>query len=167
MTCHCEEVTPTHSLFSVAGVGRVQVGKLERTNPLPKGQYWIDVIGDDRSKFGEWQAENSGSLLILVSESFDSVNWPDCVAESGGLLGDCSPPRDWVKFEVLQPVPWDAKELGYPNIIGEGEHVESSGDTATNPDFGDECDIACQAERIGWVVGGVLALGVVFMLVKR
>lgn len=169
MTCGCESSTALGSI----GVGRqrsraVRVGKLQRANPIPAGMYWIDVVGEDAQvAFSAWIFENASRVEILVSQHFRALNWPDCLPSSGGIASDCSPSRDWVKFRVSEPAPWDAKKIGFPNIIEEGEIINSSEDTGSIPDFSDNCDIACQAERIGWAVGGVLALGVLFMVVKR
>lgn len=146
MTCNCIDlVSPTYS-----------VGKLERNNPLPAGQYWIDVVGlKAQEHFAAWRFENKDALLILVYENYDAQ-------------GDF-PARDWVKFEVKTPVPWNAVQLGFPNIIEPEDSIDTSSDTATNPtneEIG-VCDIACQVEKVGWVVGGVLVLGLLVSVVKR
>lgn len=129
---------------------------MQRSSPLPVGEYWIDVIDEpEQADFAAWLFEHQSKLKIVAVEEFEAVSWPDCPITEG----DCSPPRTWVKFQVLSPVPWDAVKLGFPNIISEGENINSSADTASVPDFSDYCDIGCQAERVaiaaGVVLGGV------------
>lgn len=95
------------------------VGRLQRTSPLPIGEYWIDVIGPTAQEaFAVWRFENQSTIQILTTESFE--------ADEG------FPARDWVKFEVKSPTPWQASKIGYPNIIGDDEVIMSSEDTAHN-----------------------------------
>lgn len=139
------------------------IGKLQRVNPLPPGVYWIDVIDTAHQQaFAGWVFEHSLEVKVITTEHFDSLNWPDCSAFN--FEGDCWPSRDWVKFEVLKPVTWDAVNLGFPNLILPGEKIETSGDTVTAPDFSDNCDIACQAEKVAIAAGVVAASALVIAL---
>lgn len=134
----------------------ISVGKLQRANPLPAGDYWIDVIGEEaKIAFQAWSFENQNSVLILVTESFES---------QGGF-----PARDWIKFQTKAPLPWDAKVLGFPNIIEDGDNIDSSSDTAQNPSNEELgiCDIQCQAKKAAIIAGGVLAVGFLLIMVKR
>lgn len=127
---------------------------LQRTSPLPVGDYWIDVIDEpEQEDFAAWAFESQGKIGILAIEQYEAVSWPDCPITEG----ECSPPRTWVKFRVLTPVPWDAIKLGFPNIIREGEMVNTSADTASVPDFSDYCDIGCQAQKVAITAGVILA----------
>jgi hypothetical protein len=114
------------------------------------------VIGQKAQEhFAAWRFDNQNALLILVSEHYDAQ-------------GDF-PSRDWVKFEVKTPVSWNAVQLGFPNIIAPEDSIDTSSDTATNPtneEIG-VCDIACQVEKVGWVVGGVLVAALVVSIVRR
>jgi hypothetical protein len=139
------------------------IGKLQRINPLPPGQYWIDVIDSaHQQSFAGWLFEHSLEVKVLVSEHFEALNWPDCSALN--FEGDCWPSRDWIKFEVLKPVSWDAVTLGFPNLILPDEKIETSGDTATVPDFSDNCDIGCQAQRVAVAAAVVGASAVAIAL---
>lgn len=89
---------------------------LERRNPLPRGVYWLDVFGDNRHEFSAWRTIFAKQLKVHSTESFDS-----------------KPARDWVKFEVLAPIEWDAKTFGYPTIIPPGANVNASADTVQRP----------------------------------
>lgn len=134
---------------------------LQRKSPLPIGDYWIDVIDEpEQTDFAAWAFENQASVRIVNAEHFDAVRWPDCPITEG----DCSPSRTWVKFQVLSPVPWNAVALGFPNIISKGEEVNTSADTATVPDFSDNCDIGCQAERVA-VAAGVILGGTALVII--
>jgi hypothetical protein len=143
------------------------IGKLQRVSPLPPGKYWIDVIGDDDQQlFAAWLFENQNIVHTIVSEHFDAPSFPDDL--SCPPLGDCGPSRDWVKFEVISPVTWDAVKLGFPNIINLGEEINTSADTATVPEETDDCDIACQANKvIGSIAVASIAVAIVAAIAKR
>jgi hypothetical protein len=68
---------------------------------------------------------------------------------------------------VVEPTPWDAVKLGYPNVIGDNEHIDSSGDTVSVPDFSDNCDIGCQATKVAWAGGIILGGLAIVLLLKR
>jgi hypothetical protein len=91
---------------------------LERRSPLPVGLYWIDLFGDNRAAFQTWRNANAAAVKVRASESFPEE----------------STPRDWIKFEVLQPAAWVATQFGYPTIIAAGAPVNSSADTVQRPD---------------------------------
>lgn len=142
------------------------IGRLQRTNPLPIGTYWIDVIDAEHQQFfAGWTFDNQSKVKVLATEHFDANDWPEC-SSLDPTTGGCWPSRDWVKFQVLSPVTWDAVKLGFPNAIESGEVINTSSDTATEPDFGDNCDITCQAERVATAVGiiGIGALAVVIAI---
>lgn len=145
----------------------VAIGKLQRQMPLPEGTYWIDVIDtDNQQAFSDWVQSAQSTVKLLATEHFDAVRWPDCPITEG----ECSPSRDWHKFEVIHPTVWDAVKFGYPNIIAVGEKVETSADTTSEPDFGDNCDIACQAEKVAQAIGivsGCIALIMVLKAVSK
>lgn len=135
------------------------IGGLQRSSPLPVGDYWFDLIDvqNHHDAFAEWRFKSGNDVAIVATEDFPAVSWPDCPITEG----ECSPPRSWIKFSVVRPVAWDAVALGgFPNIIGPGEKIETSADTASNPDFSDYCDIGCQAEKVAIaasvVIGGTI-----------
>lgn len=123
---------------------------LERRSPLPAGMYWLDVLGDNRIAFAAWRTAHGADVKVRGTESF--------------------PEREWLKFEVLRPVAWDAKQFGFPNIIRAGEAIDSSADTVQRPDpekdpldkLGDELSSAgsltSRLVPIVVVLGGVLVL---------
>lgn len=127
---------------------------LERRSPLPAGNYWIDLLGDNREAFRDWRTVNAFTVKVRGSESFPN--------EGKG--------RDWVRFEVTEPTPWDAKRFGFPNIIRPGEVITSSADTVQRPDpekdpldkLGDELSNAGSATsrliQMIALVGGALVL---------
>lgn len=91
---------------------------LERRSPLPVGLYWLDVLGDNRAAFQDWRDVHAAAVKVRTSEAFPEP----------------APGRDWLKFEVLRPVAWDAKRFGFPNIIRSGDSINSSADTVQRPD---------------------------------
>lgn len=91
---------------------------LERRSPLPAGLYWIDTLGPNREAFQDWRSVHAAAVKVRASEDFPSP----------------APGRTWLKFEVLQPVAWDAKRFGFPNVIRAGEKIETSADTVQRPD---------------------------------
>lgn len=150
MTCNCES--------------NIGVGALQRSNPLPPGLYWIDVIDEPHQiEFAAWTFENATKVRIEATEFFDAVSWPDCPITEG----ECSPSRVWAKFRVTAPVNWNAVALGFPNIIAPGEVVNSSADTATVPDFSDYCDIGCQAEKVAIAAGVLIGGGFLLLLATK
>lgn len=85
---------------------------------MPVGLYWIDAIGPNRASFKAWRDANAAKVKVRASESFP----------------DSEPPRDWIKFEVLSPVAWNPRGIGYPTIIPPGAKIDSSADTVQRPD---------------------------------
>lgn len=141
---------------------------LQRTSPLPNGDYWIDVIGEvNQSFFSAWAFENAAKVDVLATEHFDAVGFPDCSEWDFTVNSLCAPSRTWAKFRVKEPVEWFAKVLGFPNVIAQGETIESSTDTFEPPDFGNNCDIGCQAERVAVAAGVILGgTALVILLIK-
>jgi hypothetical protein len=109
--------------------------------------------------YASWRFENQNKVLILVTESFESI---------GGW-----PARDWVKFEVKESVPWP-QGIGFPEIIEEGQSIDSSEDTVSKPDpndceaFPDSLD--CMLKKNAFptlLVGGAVVGGIVLALALR
>lgn len=150
MACDCE------SNIGVAG--------LQRSNPLPPGLYWIDVIDEPRQiEFAAWAFENSAKVRIEATEFFPAISWPDCPITEG----QCSPSRVWAKFRVSAPVEWKAVVFGFPNVIEPGEVIDSSSDTASVPDFSDYCDIGCQAEKVAIAAGVIFGGGILLLVAAK
>jgi hypothetical protein len=127
---------------------------LERRSPLPPGMYWLDVLGDKRAAFIDWRRANKTTVRVRSTEAFPEP----------------APGRDWYKFEVLQPTPWEATRFGFPNIIASTDKIDSSADTVQRPDpekdpldkLGDALSsagsVTSQLVPIVVVLGGVLVL---------
>jgi hypothetical protein len=155
MSCNCGSNATKPSIFNAMGIGK----RLERKNPLPPGLYWTDLIDvGPITKFAAWVAQHAPFVQILNHEEFPALNWPDCP-----ITEDCGPARAWVKFQVVIDTPWDST-LGFPTVIEPGEIVNSASDTVTDPDFSENCDIACQAK---WVVGALAATAMAGVLLAR
>lgn len=137
---------------------------MERSNPLPPGTYWVDVIDEPHQiEFAAWTFENSPSVFIEKTEFFPAVRWPDCPITEG----ECSPSRVWAKFRTSKSLDWKATSLGYPNVIEAGDAVNSSQDTASIPDFSDNCDIGCQAQKVAVSAAVVLGATALFILIAK
>ncbi len=122
---------------------------VERRNPLPAGVYWIDVFGANREKFAAWTRANK--VHVSKTESFDST-----------------PPRDWLKFEVTTPVPWDAKTFGFPTIIEPGSTVNTSDDTVQKPPPETGPNLDDLLPKPGQLMLGIgLAIGIGLILTRR
>jgi hypothetical protein len=163
MSCDCENnrQPPGAQPLPARATG---IGRLERSNPLPPGVYWIDVIDEPHQiEFAAWTFENSANVRVITTEFFPAINWPDCDVS----FSDCWPSRVWAKFEVLRPVPWKAVVLGFPNVVEPGQKVDSSADTATVPDFSDYCDIGCQAEKVAIAAGVLIGGGFLLLLAAK
>ncbi len=154
MSCNCGQNASKPSIFGAMGIGR-----LERTNPLPPGIYWTDLIGAESIQlFAAWVIAHTPFVQILNHEVFGPLGWTECP-----ITQDCGDGRAWVKFQVVIATEWDT-HLGFPTIIEPGQQINSASDTVTDPDFSDNCDIACQAK---WVVGGVAAIALGAVILNR
>lgn len=80
------------------------LGAVERRNPLPAGQYTIDVYGDDRAKMAGWVSTNQAHVVILATANEEA----ETDAES----------NDTYTFITAIPIPWDGS-FGYPDIMSE------------------------------------------------
>jgi hypothetical protein len=92
-----------------------------RTNPLPIGDYWVDVFAKDWTTFRAWLEKNKATLQVKSTES-TSVDGTEKDAQ-----GD--PARDWYLFHVSAPTKWEGP--GYPTIAT--PDVKSSADTVQRP----------------------------------
>ncbi len=156
MSCNCGQNTPKPSIFNAMGVGK----RLERANPLPPGIYWTDLIGPEQiTLFAAWVTSHTPFVQILNHEVFGPLGWTECP-----ITQDCGDGRAWVKFQVVIATEWDSKAMGFPTVIEPGETINTASDTVTDPDFSDNCDIACQAK---WVVGAVAAIALGGVLLNR
>lgn len=86
---------------------------IERRNPLPVGQYWVDVFSKDQLSFAGWIADNASSLTVDKKETFISTD----------------PPHEWYLFTVKIPVQWNGP--GFPTINQAG--ASTSSETADRP----------------------------------
>jgi len=98
-----------------------KVGTLERTSPLPGGQYWIDVFGVNIPKADNWFKAYSGlGVHVDSTETFPN--------------DDSARVRNWYKFTYTPipsiPVIWDTS-LGFPTVADSS--ITSSSDTAQTP----------------------------------
>lgn len=122
-----------------------------KTEPLPAGVYWIDVIHDTNiATFRDWLTLNEGKAVLLREEEYNaSADWN---------VFETDPHRFWFLFEVLVPTRWDQQvSLGWPN---EGHRNMVSGDTIQKPDppptvFDDEFE---WPSWLKWTVGGVVVV---------
>lgn len=122
-----------------------------RTNPLPKGRYWIDLIGPDHIAAFEGGVkglnEAHPGLIHVLSTTHHAKDenqeqnqtgrsWLMVVLDSAGALvwgeGQPTPERDWALFEVTAPAIWDFEAIGTPTIAA--PTITSEGDTVQRPD---------------------------------
>ena len=118
----------------VSGLGATECKSslgLQRTNPLPTGRYWIDVVG----------AENIDSFLSLMNDgkNLGVIKLENVETTEPGLLdriaGSAGEKRAFVIFHVLQPgaITLNFERFGYPTIAA--ACVKSEEDTAQAPDI--------------------------------
>lgn len=119
---------------------------IERRNPLPAGDYWLDLFkfeqDDQWARFDRWLSENRGKAGIITVEDND----------------DAEPPHRWVKFRVKGPELPPQPGLGFPTIITQDKPINTSDDTVQKPDV-EDLD-AGPAEKAAWAafIGGGLVL---------
>lgn len=87
---------------------------IERRNPLPVGNYWVDVFEPNVSAFEDWLDRNRRTVGLRSSEAAYK-----------------DPSGSWYKFTVIEPTNWEGP--GFPSIIPASEvsSVQSSADTST------------------------------------
>jgi len=93
--------------------------KFERSNPIPPGRYWVDVVDDTLHRrgayrgFQAWLKSNSKTVRVLKHES-------TVTPVSFDTLFDAARPQlDWYLFEVSAPTKRWAKsaKLGFPTVV--------------------------------------------------
>lgn len=131
---------------------------VERSKVLPKGYYWIDTIGAERTRdFLAWRSAHRSAVAVRGTREHTQ----------GRELPSGAEPRTWFLFEVLSPVAWlPAERFGFPNHgkagMQEGDTVEL-GDVPKDAtdQLADELKPARLVEGLktfSWIFG--LALGV-------
>ncbi len=100
-----------------------KVGTLERENPLPAGQYWVDVFGLNIPKADTWfRAFKDLGVHVDATQHFEDT--------------DVARVRNWYKFTYTPianiPVMWDT-QLGFPTVADAS--ITSSEDTVQRPDL--------------------------------
>lgn len=98
-----------------------KVGTVMRTNPLPPGQYWVDVFGVNIPVAQNWfKAMSNLGVHVDATQHFEATEVPQV--------------RDWYKFTYTQyagtPVIWDTT-LGYPTVADSS--ITTSADTSSTP----------------------------------
>jgi len=83
---------------------------LERRNPVPPGRYWLDVFPPNIATITAWTRANKGAVRVVSTEFFDST-----------------PPRQWLMFDVLEPVPFDQLTFGFPTVVKQAASVAKDG----------------------------------------
>jgi hypothetical protein len=114
---------------------------IERRNPLPTGQYWVDVfeLGKDSSPFEDWLSKHADSIHVDKREAFLSEG------------------RVWYMFTVLSPTDWEGP--GYPTISkGETSPEETAQEPPPPPTVGEQLESAGEGLKTGLTVAGI-ALG--------
>lgn len=100
-----------------------KVGTLERRNPLPAGQYWVDVFGLNIPKADRWFKAFSGlGVHVDSTQHFEATSLPEV--------------RTWYKWTYTplfdSPVIWDTS-LGFPTVADSS--ITASSDTVSRPDL--------------------------------
>jgi len=122
---------------------------IQRTNPVPPGRYWIDLVGPQ--KIGNFGAGVRGlneahpGIIRIISATRHLANEAKDYAESPDLTGvlvqlwegmvgqiQDTPERDWVLFQVTAPAMWEFDTMGTPTVAA--ANVTSEADTAQRPD---------------------------------
>jgi hypothetical protein len=137
---------------------------LERSDPIPPGRYWVDVMrNDDRKPFADWLAANKSTVRVLAREdrgkntAYPSFSWLD--PHVYGL---------WVLFEVTSPTKrWPVSiKIGFPNRAGA---AKSRADTVTKAPTKDV--LKYWSDKTGDILttpGGAMgALVLVFLLTRK
>lgn len=96
-----------------------------RDSPLPVGRYWIDLIGPEQAaRWSGYQRSMTDARIRVISTSHH-----DEIQGTPGV--PAAPARDFVIFDVLQPVVYDHTYLPSPEIA---PGVTSESETVQKPD---------------------------------
>jgi hypothetical protein len=114
---------------------RIQVGRIERSDPIPPGVYWIDSI--DPSAFenpGAVEAARDAYELAIEANYMSAFRIVRTVHHDSQIIGDTQPARDWILFQITAPVPrWSPDtKWGLPTVAPNGLETQE-GDTVQRP----------------------------------
>jgi hypothetical protein len=128
-----------------------------RSDPIPPGFYWLDLIGDaGRDAFNEWIELWQGAAMAREIRRSEYSQ------------------RDWVLFEVRLPVRrWTSRALGLPTVAPKGAAtLEADTERAPQPEgfpdllrTGDLVEAVESTRDLVVVVGGLVLLG--WLLLRR
>ena len=82
-----------------------------RENPLPIGDYWVDVFAKDWTKFGAWLSAHEDTVQVMSTESTWANNSDPPIDAQGGMARNC------YVFHVSAPTKWEGP--GFPHIGAE------------------------------------------------
>lgn len=143
------------------------LNKPVKTEPLPVGFYWIDVIDSEENDaniatFYDWLTLHANTVVLVREEQHNmSKDWN---------IFETDPKRVWALFEVKSPTRWDQQlSLGWPNE-GTADMVE--GDTIQRPDpeptiFDSEFEWPTWLKYTVYGIGGLAAVAVVYSVVRK
>ncbi len=151
----------------------ISVGALERGDPIPVGVYWIDSIDPEAYADPELvQVAREGYLLAIQTGQPGAYRIVRTTHHDSQLIGD-QPARDWILFEVRQPIPrWPTStQWGFPTIAPNGLDTQE-GDTVQKPppEKGPLEGLGDTSLGIpNWVLlgGGIVLVGVVVYAATR
>lgn len=164
-----------------------------KTNPLPKGRYWLDLIGPEHIAAFEGGVkglnEAHAGLVHVIATTHHAADenqeqnqtgrsWLQVVLDSAGAIvwgeGQPTPERDWALFETTAPAIWDFEAIGVPTIAA--ANIKAEGDTVQRPDPEKDpldklnLDLGSIEKAVGiglGVAAGLALLVVVVTLAKR
>jgi hypothetical protein len=146
---------------------------LAKSNPLPPGRYWIEVLGNPErldgmggniTTFTNW-VKNTGAVIINS----------ELTPARPKAWGDVEPAHLWALFELHNPTPALPIELGFPTIADSSVTTKadtsapksSSGVSLPGPMLPSPETVKEGISMLTWVVIGVGALFVVMMVRKN
>lgn len=143
-----------------------------RENPLPKGRYWLYLIGEEQR--GQFEAGKKGlneahpGLVTVVATTHHNAD----------ETGSKEPETDWILFDVSSPAIWDFQRMGSPTEAGKDVTTESDIKSRPEPEkdpldkLHDELEsmgsIAALARgAFGVIIGVAVASGIVLLVSSR
>lgn len=127
---------------------------VERANPLPRGVYWVDVIEKDFASFNAWLASAEDAVRVVKTTHTDATSFPYS-----------EPAREWILFEVREPVEWLGP--GLPTIASKGENTNQD-DTVQRPPPEPDTDIldSLGKSALSGSIGLIVGIGVGLMVLN-
>lgn len=122
------------------------------TNPLPKGRYWITVLGDNIPDFDAWLLDMHNAVKVETSE----------------LDVESHPPSEFIIFRVVSDAAFlNAEQFGFPEKAPSSVKTRDDAEKAPVVDEPGTEDLLKYLKTAGKVAAGLFLAKLVVDLVRK